>query len=350
MNTKKLITLAAVLAVIVALIIAANQLGSRKPSAKSLAFFPKFSEQTCSSILIVEKADSVRIRKKGDVWIVAPFASDAGTAPVMAGTEPEAAGTGVEYPADSASIATALEKLTGMKRDDLISQNPEKQSLFEVDSARGIYVEAFDEKQKSYGGFYIGKSGPDYSSHYVRLVGSNDVYSVSNSIRYSFFADRKRWRDKLVVSFDRGQAEKIVIAKQAGNTFVIDKSTDTSGQARWSLSTPQQAPAKTQAMDDLLNTLSNFRCADYEENAALADTAMGFGAPELVVTVTLSGGTEKKVVVGKMKEPEKKFWVRTPDRKFTYLFDEWNISKLDKNIGDLKDATAVPGPLPAQKK
>jgi hypothetical protein len=342
MNGKKLLWLTVALLVVVALIIAANKLSAPKQAAKTLKFFPTFSENACSSILMVSGTDSVRIKRKGEVWVVAgdPSASSQPEQASLASGPAQGQLSSIkkDYPADSASIQTLLEKLKGMTKSELISQNPEKQSVFEVDSAKGMFVDVFDEKGASMGAFRIGKNGPDYTSTFVRPLGSNDVYSVGGSIKYAFFTDKNRWRDKSIIKFDKNLVDKIVLNKQGGNTFVLNKKTDTAGTLiQWDLTQPDSAKAKTEVVDEILNTAADFRAAEYEDNAALTDSAMGFASPEVVLTFNIKGGNSKQIIVGRKNEASgNKFWVRNPEKPaYTFLVEDVNILKFDKNKNSL---------------
>jgi hypothetical protein len=71
MNTKRLSVLALVLVVLIGIIIVANQLSNRQPSEKSLAFFPQFSPDECSSITISSSTDTATLVRHGTAWLVA---------------------------------------------------------------------------------------------------------------------------------------------------------------------------------------------------------------------------------------------------------------------------------------
>jgi hypothetical protein len=343
MKSRNLIISAAVLVVIVAIIVVSNILSTKMPSETSLSFFPAFTEASCSSFLIVDKSDSIRVRRKGDVWVVAPRTSQAGQEQGIGSAldslgEPPSASTGKEYPADSASVQSVLEKIAGLKREDLISENPEKQPLFEVDSASGIYVEAWNDKGTSVASFRLGKSGPAWGTTFVRRIGSDKVYCAGGSIRHAFFADSKRWRDKTIMRFPQEQAEKVTLAKKGGHTIELAKSTDTTGAAQWNLTAPDRAKAKSGTVDALVQAMAHFTCSEYEESDTLDDGAMGFDDPELSVTVVLADGATRQLTVGAAKGDTKKYWVRSEDRPgFTYLVSDYSIKKLDKNVAELKE-------------
>jgi hypothetical protein len=349
MKGKKLIVWAVALAVVLAVVFTAGKLRSMRPSEKSLLFFPGLSQSTCSRIVIASAGDTAVVKRTGDVWVVAGSEQPRPATGLGALTDTAAKDTaqraGVaadqDYAVDSATFASVFEKLTSMKRDELISQNPEKQAMFEVDSAKATWVQVWDDKGKVVSAFRVGKNGPDWSMHFVRVDGSNDVYLVRGSIKYAFASDKKRWRDRCIVRFTKSAARKVTIQKQA-TTLVLEQGSDSAAQ--WQLTAPKQSPVLADKLEDLLGALSFLTCSDWETRKNLSDKDMGFDAPELVATVTLVGGAEERVVVGRKAEGQDNFWVRTPGKPgVTFLVGSYNISRLDKKLEDLlpRDSTAA---------
>ena len=344
MKGNKLAILVAVLAVLIGIIVISNKLGNKKPSEAEQKFFPSLTEQSIGSITINEGENRVKLRKKGDVWVVS---KDGGTSPAQTAAAGSLLGTGdsssapspteaVEYPVDSASITAALEKVTSLKKTALISENPEKQSVFEVDSAKGISVVLSDGTGKTVGSFLIGKSGPDYNSNYIRVVGSNSVYMASGGIRYSFFTDLDRWRDKAIVRFDKTTAKGLTLNKKEGGMITIAHAD--SGNP-WQILEPIQSPAKTDAVNGVLEKLSTLTASDFQDEV-IADTAMGFDKPELVVTVSFNNGSSRNIIFGK-KNSESKYWVKTDGKDQLFLITEYNVNQINKKLEDLKGEPPV---------
>ncbi|MBD3239502.1 MAG: DUF4340 domain-containing protein [Chitinivibrionales bacterium] len=355
MKTKNLLTWVGIFAVVVIVVIVAGMLRNRRPSDEAQKFFPKLSESDIQKVMVATGGDTAVVHRKGDIWVVGEAEEEA--APTAAGglaalsdsASQETAQTAEEepvpaalreYPADSAAVASMLEKITTMNKDILASTKPEKQSMYQVDSAGGTYVQVWNDKGEKAGSFYIGKnSSAGWSSHYVRMDGSNKVYSVRGSIKYAFKANSKDWRDKTVTKFPKTSAARISLAKRSGQTIVVEKSTDSTGAPTWSMATPQQHKAEQSKIDDILNTLSNMKCTGWETDTELSEDSLGFNEPELVVSVTLEGGAERTVQIGNKKGTEDKFWVRTPAREgVTFLVSSYTINKLDVGVDELKAA------------
>lgn len=342
MNTCKLAILGGALIVVVAIILVSERLGTSRPGGRNNAFFPGFSADNCSAFLIVEKKDSVRIRKKGDIWVVAAQATR--TRPVapalgddQAATDVALPASGEEYPADSASVFAALEKLAAMRKDELISQNTAKQEVFEVDSAHGTLVEVWNNAGKSLGRFRIGKNGPDWSSHFVRVVGSNDVYTVRGSIKYSFFSDRTRWRNKTILRFDKTLAGKITLVHNERGTIELEKTMDSASVETWRITAPEELKTNKRKVENLVGKLADLRTTGWEEDTSLADSTMGFDSPELIATVLLENGEEETVVVGRKKEDKAEYWVRARGNNTVFIVSKYNIDVFNVPMADLAE-------------
>ena len=362
MKIKNLTTLAIVLIVIIGIIVVANQLQNRRPSEQSLAFLPQFSEATCAEMLVVEGKDSAKIVKRARGWFVITKKGAAVAASPLA--QPAAATSSEEeYPADSAAVQTALDKLKSLKKDDLISQNPQKQAELEVDTAKGIHVEVFNDKGKSAGALYIGKSGANWDSHFIREKGSNDVYLAGGSVRNCFFGDKKRWEDKTVVKFDKSFVKNLRIARKDSGQVELVKTaptpTDTSIKEGWQIVQPEKVKAKKDKVEDMLNTFSKLTAVDFETDTAITADSMGFTKPQLVVSATLQSGETKTVIMGKKKGTTGQYWTKNPDNtKAIFLVAEYNFNNLNQGLNALKDVPEVkkdttakaPAPAPAAPK
>jgi hypothetical protein len=354
MKGNKLIILSAILVVVVAIIILGNKLGNKAPSEKDLKFFPAITAQSIGSITITEGTNVIKVRRKGGVWAVAkttPNASGSAASPLAASDSANTASTAAagekEYPVDSASIASALEKIVSIKKDALVSENTEKQTLFEVDSVKGLVIDLADVSGKAIGTLIMGKSGPDYNSNYVRTKGSNSVYMAFGGARYSFFTDLNRWRDKTVLNFDKSTAKGLTIVRRDSATVTLAKAD--SGNT-WSILQPIASPARSEEVESMIEKLAQFNTTDYQDEV-LADSAMGFDKPTLGITVSLKNGSSRNLIIGK-KNSDNKYWVKTDGKEQVFLVAEYTVNPIDKKLGDLKadpPAPAVPADTPKKK-
>ncbi len=334
MSGKKMIFAVAAIVVAILVIVIGENAGKRKPSDKSLLFFPGLAQKDIAALEMSDANGKVRIQRKGDIWILGSAGNSSTPANPIMGTAAAAAADAQEFQADSASLVSVLEKIVAIKKDQVISSNPEKQSLFEVDSVKGLLVEVFDQTGKSRGAFRLGKNGPDYSSCYVRMTGSNEVYMVGGSIRYSFFTDSKRWRDKTVIKFDQNTAQNITIMKKDGSKIVLGK------DSAWSIREPILSPAKASEVQTILSGLSRLTAADFD-TLTQDSPAAGFESPELAVAITLNNSTVKNVIFG-AKNGSSQYYVKTDGKPHVYLVGESEFNKFNTTVDQLKEVPPPP--------
>jgi hypothetical protein len=336
MKSKKLLLLVSVAVVAILVIVLNEQLSNKKPSEKSLKFF----NDKAGSFVVKDASGSVTVHKKGESWVVSRGISRGNqSAAQPVGTQ--SSSTVTDFATDSAAVAMALEKIDMMKKEVLISENQDKQAIFEVDTAKGTFLEVFDTKGTSLGSVYIGKDGPDWNSNYVRSKGSNKVYTVSGGIRMSFFSDMTRWRDKLMLSFDKTTAKNLSLVKKDGSTITLAKAdTGTS----WNITAPVQEQAKTDQIETILNTLARFNAVDFQD-LALSDSATGFAKPELTILTGLSNGN-KKITFG-TKRTDNKCYVKIEGKETVYLINDTDFNNLNKDLNSFKIEAPKEAPKPA---
>jgi len=206
-NNKKLIFGISAIVIVAGIFIVSEKLTSVRPPEHRLKFFPEIEERHVTAIVITDGESDVRLEKQDGIWTVGNAnalakpesildAAAADTASVHDNAAADAS-EGRFYPADSALVQVAIEKLISLKKSELISENPANQPSFEVDSASGMSVEIYvTGKSAPAGVLRIGKSGPAWNSNYVRLMGSDDVYLISGGLRYVLFTDIEQWRKK----------------------------------------------------------------------------------------------------------------------------------------------------------
>lgn len=313
MNSKRILVLASIAIIAILTIITSEKLGNKKPSEQTLNFF----NDKIGAFVIKDGSGSVTLHKKGDIWVVSP------------GVAAKVNSTSQDFATDSASVAIALEKLTSMKRSDIVSENREKQSIFEVDSAKGLFLEAFDNNGNSKGSIIIGKSGPDWNSNYVRSANSNKVYTVVGGVRYSFFTELNRWRDKLMIAFNSASAKNISIVNKDASITITKADTGKS----WNIVSPIQCPAKTDQIDGLLSTLSHFSAADFQDSV-LSDSVTGLLKPQLTISFGLANGS-KKISIGS-KRADGKYYAVVEGKENVYLVNDNDFTNLNKDLNSLK--------------
>jgi hypothetical protein len=338
MVLRKIAVLATILVVSITLIMVINYRANRKEPEATQLLFKDFQNKNCSEMLFIERLDTARLKRKGQTWnLVTPCipgfpATSANSRPTLL----------PEYPVDSALIAKTLETIGKMKREELVSVNPQKQAALEVDRKNAMFFECRDSAGLSLGGIYVGTGGPKSGSCFVRMKESDSVYLVSGGIRFSLFANSKRWADKNIVKFDKQLVRKLTIVSADSGTIKVEKKGTTSSGPKneWYLVKPVQAKANQDRVESLIASMLNLKAADFEGNRKLSEKDMGFDRPAATTTVTLSNGESKTVIVGGKDKAAMK-WVRTSEKPgVTFTVYGYTLAGINPGTAYFKDTLA----------
>jgi hypothetical protein len=334
---------------------------SQPGTKQAKAFISGLNMENFGEIRITGKNDAVRIFRKAGTWMVSEINTaipagngETGGVPDQIGdplNQTAASGTSIaEYPADTASVGAALTKLSSMKKQLHVSRNPDNQETFEVDSVKGLLVEVLDLKGTSRGGFRLGKSGPDYSSNYIRSMGSDDVWVVGGGIKGSLFTELKRWRDKSMVTFDSASIKQLIISTKDSvtkkvSTMKFSVSRDSLNNKVWTITEPVQSLAKSKDINNIISQFSSLKTADWENDTTVADSITGFSSPSATVTAILQNGDSKTAVFGKKQQYGGKIYAKADGKKEIFLINETSMRVFQKKPEELKeDPQPVIGP------
>ncbi len=237
------------------------------------------------------------IERKGGVWMV--------TAPVR-------------YRADDATVASALSSGKRMELKGLVSSNPEKRHVFQVDST-GTMVRMFEHGAERTV-FWIGKPSPSYTETYVRREGSNDVYLASGLFSSSFSRRTDEWRDKTIFRTDQDAIAGVTL--RFGDTTVVLTRQD----SIWKVG---EEAAKTENVKSFIGALANL------EAEGFVDTAVA-EMPALTLQIEL-GGTQLRLY--KMKDGDR-FYVQSSATPQLFELSGWRASQLIKRKKDFLGAAS----------
>jgi hypothetical protein len=204
---------------------------------------PEFSIDSSSVIRIgiQSPGKSVTLENVGGTWLV--------TSPVR-------------YPANVASVSQLLGSLAAFKTGSLVSSNPDKQSLFQVDSAAATRL-TVTERTGNATSLLIGKMGPSFSEVYFRVPSSQDVYLGTGLSPWTLSQEVKEWRDRTIVAIAQDSIREIQIAF-GGKLRVLTRTGTT-----WFSGADSLPPT---SISPLLSTLGNFRADDFLDQPPAIET------------------------------------------------------------------------------
>ena len=316
MKTKQLLILGGVFVfLLLVVLIFENPFGKSEHEKKletAMPLFPAFDKEQVAKIEIIAPDGTTTLAKQNGEWGVASMDN---------------------YPADSEGVEQLLTKVGELKNTQRVSNNPEKQPEFEVDST-GVEAKLMDANDKLLAHLFVGKITPGFLSSYVRVADSNDVYVAQGSLQSVFNKGTRTWKDRTIFDFNKGITTALNISSP---DETVELRLDENGA--WQMLKPIAATANTTEIDNLLTTLSGLNTDDF---AAANDdlAAYGLDVPQSTISAVLNDGTTATLHIG--KEEEGKLYVKRNDKETVFRLFKSNVDRLIKKSNTLKAAEAPP--------
>jgi hypothetical protein len=225
----------ALLGVLVLLVVLAyvvmQKPGERSSSGESGEMLLSVDSLAVDRIEIKSPATNIVLQKKGVEWFVE---------------------SPVSYKADQSNVASLIHSSKTLQVSSIISNKPDKHSVFQVDST-GTLVKMFQNGAEK-ASFILGKSGSSYTEMYARRTASNDVALVNGASSYVFARPLKEWRDRTILSLPREQIKEI--RYQYGDTTFVLAFKDSA----WTIG---KDSTQEGVVSSLLSSLSNIVTDDF---------------------------------------------------------------------------------------
>jgi len=239
-----------------------------------------------------------------------------------------------EYPADPVLVKEAIGKIQRIQKINLASKKKGKHALFEVADGMATEVVLFGPKEKRIAHLYIGKSGPDLFSTYIRRAESDEVFLHEEHLKGQFDREVNNWRDKRIFDFDAGGATALRIVKKE-ETIVLSKDTE----ENWHLEEPVSSLAEKTEVENVLRALSSLRAADFAGKEEIIES--GIDEPTYQISVELKDGQKKTLLVGNNKG-EHQYYAKNEEKKYMYLLYKSTLENLTPEVKKLEKVEIEP--------
>jgi len=319
MNTKRKLILLIVLIILAAVVLILErpfEKGSTTRDDDADMLFPGIDETMVHRLdIIPPDDDSVTFVRQTDGWTVR-FNDQ-------------------EYPADSKLVDQALISVLELTESNPASRKKEKHDLFEVTEGEALEVVLLNAEDATIGRLFIGKSGPDFFSTYVRKASSNHVYLAEDLRKHVFTRPPGSWRDTTIFSFDPQEATEILITS---NEQPIRISKDT--QNNWHLEKPISALADTEAVEQWLKLFASLQASGYADGVTVEES--GVTAPEISIRVAMEDGLDKEVLVGKNEKDESLYYAKKAGAEYLYTLHQSIVEGLTPDVRHFEKAPEQP--------
>ena len=221
------------------------------------------------------------------------------------------------YRADQGLVGALISQLQSLRSRGIVSTNPEKQALFQVDSTGTIVTVRMDAGPPI--SLIIGKMGTAYTETYVRLAGSNDVHLVNASLSTVGTRSGDEWRDKIIMNVPREEIRSVQY--QYGDTTFTLAFQD-------SLWVVGGVPADNGTVNMLLSSLAEVRADGFVDTPPA-----GHPAPSAVISY---GGHELRFYEG---ESSDEYRVQSSLGNQWFEVKAWRVGQILKRKDELRAKT-----------
>lgn len=310
MKTKQLLIFGAIFVVLaIVVLILENPFGQSEYEKKietAVPLFPNFNQEQVTKIEIIADGETTTLSKQNDDWVVASMDN---------------------YPADSEGLSELLSKVAAFKNTQLVSNNPEKQAEFEVDST-GVEAKLMDANGTLLAHLFVGKTTPGFLSSYVRAADTNEVYVAQGYLQSVFNKGDRTWKDRTIFDFNKGLLTQLNISSPEET---VELRLDANGT--WQMLKPIAAAVKQTEIDSLLTTFSDLDTDDFAE--ATDDLGeYGLDIPQSTISAVRNDGTTATLHIG--KEEDGKLYVKRADTETVFRLFKSNVDRLIKKSDTLK--------------
>ena len=230
---------------------------TRTPVKRVADYFVKIDSAMVQKVEIHHDTVDVVLEKKGDEWWVA---------------KP------IEYPANPRFGEDLAGKVSDLKIENLITEQPDKQGLFEVTDSAGITV-TVHTSGKTPVTFVMGKISEAYRHTYMRMVDSDKIYLIKGVYKSYFTRRVKDWRDKTIAKYEREDFRAFVL-EYPDKTMELAYA-DTAWVAK--IGNEVFVP-KQNIVDRLVNMAHNVQCFDFIDD--LDPVKYNFAKPMFTLKAT----------------------------------------------------------------
>ena len=316
MKTKQLLVLIGVLIILGLLVlIFENPFGKSEEQKKveeAGLLFPFFNKADVAKIEIIAAfgLTTTILVKQSDQWVVETMDN---------------------YLADQTAVEELLDKVAEMKTIQRASSNPEKQSVFQVDSS-GVEAKLTDAGGNLVAHLFAGKTTPEIFNSYVRAADSNDVYIVKGYLKATFDKGYRSWRDRTIFAFLKEDVTYLTIRSEEEE---IELQIDAAGA--WQMLKPIVSAAGGTEVGAITELMGSLETDDFVESKPLSE--YGLDAPKMSITAALKDGSTRTLLIG--NEESGAYYVKREGKAQIFELNKANVDKLIKKSADLKSDTPV---------
>ncbi len=321
-NPVVLAVLFAVLVGLIYLVAKPGGTGKKKSDAPEV-LFAQLDTSKVDFVTIRDGADTVELKRGDERWMIS---SDS------------------DFPANREGVSRLLAESAGFTTANVASRKPEKYAKFEVDSAAAVEVVLLAEGDTT-AHFFVGKTGPDRTSNFVRAAGRDEVFLEAGRVKSAFQKPANSWRNRLVMELETDEIRTLeVVRREDRLLFESDQ------EGNWSVVEPKGYTPVNALVVAMSRVLSRLTASGFPDEGD--STGTGLDEPEITVNATLFNGTVYTLEIGAEQEGKGGRFVRKKGDDVVYIVPSSRLNNFTRPASELiepapadttgGDSTAVP--------
>lgn len=304
---RRLIIPAVILVAILIIWLIQSKMESEQIKGKVIENFLEIDSEQVNKITIRANLDTLTFFKDASLWYLMDTTAK---------------------PADLNSVNNMLTAASTIKAGNVISQNPERQMDFMVDTLTGNLIR-FYRDDELLNEIIVGKAASDYAHTYIRKPASNEVYLAEGLLTYVFSRPRIQWLDKTIMAVDPTLIADLELQyPEPGRSFKLIRQ----GQ-NWMLSrTPYKdtVAADSVKVTGFLAQFGNLTASDFAK--ATDSGLIDFDNVSLTLNVNLIDGSTRQVTFAKINEEGTRIYCRRPDLEETLVLNRSRFSSINREF------------------
>ena len=228
----------------------------------------------------------------------------------------------IEYTADPKAMERIFNTLADMKFETIVSENPNKQDIFEVTEETGREIKVYKDDTMVLH-FFAGKTDPSRMNTYIREANSDKVYAVRGNFSYVFSRPVDQWRDKVIVEIQENDLQQLEVTWS--DTTVVYTLIDT----LWSIVQDDEYMERHQdKLYSITKAFSPLRASGFQDEPLELKWTM----PDMILNIHALSGSE--YVCRFIKKDDKQYYAKCDDADQIYLISKYLVDRFKKKLSD----------------
>ncbi len=209
----------------------------------------------------------------------------------------------VQYPAEARFVHDLLKVVSGLENEGVISENAEKDSVFQVDAAGGTDFSLLSGAD-TLAHFIVGKLASTGTHTYVKPLGENKVYLIKGVLSSHLNRRSRDWRAKQLLDIPSESMTRIEY-QYPKESFALVRTDSTT----WNLEKGgKSTPADQKSVGYITSALGKLKTFDFVDgdSAAMVD----FSRPDLTVTINTDAGGAFQLALVPQDSTANRYYVR----------------------------------------